>query len=61
MLLSAFTGTSFARAFTNGFTEGLSIGSEIQNVIESTATDIPIIVSAHWLNVRYVFTIECDY
>lgn len=51
MLLSAFTGTSFSRAFINGFNEGLSLGAEIRNVIESTAKDIPIIVSANWLNV----------
>eukprot|EP00934_Nitzschia_sp_Nitz4_P000795 Nitzschia sp. Nitz4//scaffold32_size149145//19447//26119//NITZ4_002866-RA/size149145-augustus-gene-0.25-mRNA-1//1//CDS//3329548030//795//frame0 len=50
MLVSAFTGTSFATAFVNGLRSGLNLGSEIRKVIERTAIDIPTKVSATWLN-----------
>lgn len=49
-MVSAFTGTSFETAVVDGFDGGVRIGAELQELLEKTATAIPLRVSANWLN-----------
>ena len=50
MVVSAFTGTSLSSAIIEGFNSGLNLGSEVQDVIVTSAATIPTEVSATWLN-----------